>query len=117
MFLRDMTRNHADGGCANRGIVGERKLGHHLLEFDPETPAHAFTVLRQPIGRFKTHAVFGRCHCRTPSGPVPTQSEPDGLWTTIGDVRFPLQGAGALSQRRTAARPRSWPSPAGYRAG
>ena len=39
-------------------ILGERQLRHHALELDPEAPAHAFAVFRQPIGRLKTHGVF-----------------------------------------------------------
>src|SRR6478609_7110518 len=50
-------------------ILGEGKFRHHLLELDPEPPAHAFAVLRQPVGRFKTHGVFGRWHRGAPSTP------------------------------------------------
>src|SRR4051794_33209572 len=43
-------------------IFGERQFCHHLLHLDPEAPTHAFAVLRQPVGRLKTHGMFGRCH-------------------------------------------------------
>ena len=43
-------------------VLGEGKLGHHLFQLDPETPAHALAVFREPVGRLKTHGVIGRCH-------------------------------------------------------
>ena len=39
-------------------ILGEGQLCHHPLQLDPEAPAHAVAVLRQPVGRFKTHGMF-----------------------------------------------------------
>ncbi len=39
-------------------ILGEGKLRHDPLEFDPEAPAHAFAVFRQPVGRLETHGMF-----------------------------------------------------------
>jgi hypothetical protein len=53
-------------------VFGEGKLRHHLLELAPEAPAHALTVLRQPVGRFETHGVIGRSHRGVPLK-VPTR--------------------------------------------
>jgi hypothetical protein len=50
-------------------VFGEGELRHHLLELVPEAPPHAFTVLRQPVGRFETHGVIGRCHRGAPCEP------------------------------------------------
>ena len=50
-------------------ILGERQPGHHPLQLDPEAPAHAFAVFRQPVGRLETHGMFG-CHHL---GPLPAR--------------------------------------------
>src|SRR5882757_1080159 len=47
-------------------IFGEGQAYHHLLELDPEAAAQAFAVLRQPVGRLKSDAMFGRCHRKVP---------------------------------------------------
>jgi TRAP transporter TAXI family solute receptor len=74
-------------------VFGEGKLRHHLLELDPEAPPHAFAVLRQPVGRFKTHGVIGRSHRSAPRkvrGRSPRLTHEQ----RIGDVRPAPQDRG-----------------------
>src|SRR5205085_6563424 len=84
---------------SRKQILGERKLRHHLLELDPEPPPHAFTVLRQPVGRFKTHGVFGRCHRGAPSpqGAADRRGWPNKNW-----------GCPAVAARSRATRSARW---------
>ena len=39
-------------------ILGEGEFCGDPFQFGPEAPAHAFVVLGQPVGRFKTHGMF-----------------------------------------------------------
>src|SRR5438552_9232563 len=65
-------------GCEQ--ILGERQFRHHLLELDPEPPAHAVAVLRQPVSRLEPHAVFGRCHLSPLAGARGGSPRPPLSW-------------------------------------
>src|SRR3954452_1344386 len=94
-------------------ILDERQLRRHALQLAPEAPAHAFAVLRQAVGRLKSHAVFGR-HRKAPRvnaslrlnwGPrTPAASGPQATPNCLAIASI----ACASSMSRAVTPPASW---------